>query len=208
MNDARLRSPATARNRQPILEVLQQALPARARVLEVASGSGEHGVYFSAAMPGWEWHPSDTERGALASIDAWRAHAGLTNLYAPIRLDVTGEWPASTFDAVVAINLVHISPWAVTRALMAGASDRLVRGGFLVLYGPYKQEGRHTAPSNEAFDTDLRARDPSWGVRDLEAVVAEAQEHGFTLDHVVAMPANNQTVVLRLAGKPNDNAET
>lgn len=198
MQNARLRSPAAARNRQPILEILQQALPAEARILEVASGSGEHAVYFGGAMPGWQWHPSDPDPEAVASIDAWRRHAGTTNVCAPVRLDVVaGDWPRGTYDGVVAINLVHIAPWAVTEALLTGAAQRLRDNGALILYGPYKRAGRHTASSNEAFDADLRARDPRWGVRDLDDVEAAARAHGLTLEHVAELPANNLAVVFR-----------
>ncbi|SEK29615.1 DUF938 domain-containing protein [Halomonas daqiaonensis] len=201
MNDPRLKSPAVARNRQPILEVLQNVLPVRARVLEVASGSGEHAVYLAGARPGWAWQPSDPNPRALASIDAWREGTGQPNLAAPIRLDVTDHdsWPKGSFEAIVAINLIHISPWAVSEALMASAGDSLVPGGVLYLYGPFRRDGQHTAPSNEAFDADLRARDPRWGIRDLTAVTAEAERCGLGLERVVAMPANNLSVVFRRA---------
>lgn len=196
MTDPRLHSPAVARNRQPILEVLQQVLPERARVLEVASGSGEHALHCAAAMPGWAWQPSDPTPEALASIAAWRERAGRSNLAAPIRLDATDaeSWPAGPFEAIVAINLIHISPWEVAGALMARAGERLVEAGTLYLYGPFRRDG-HTAPSNVAFDASLRRRDPRWGVRDLEAVTAEAGRHGLTLEDVVEMPANNLSVV-------------
>jgi cyclopropane fatty-acyl-phospholipid synthase-like methyltransferase len=197
MTDTRLKSPAAARNRQPILEVLQQVLPQEARVLEVASGSGEHAAHCAAAMPGWQWQPSDPDPMACRSIAAWRRHSGVANLRQPIALDVTGEWPDQAFDAIVAINLLHISPWQVAEALLARAGEHLSDDGLLYLYGPYKRQGRHTAPSNAAFDADLKGRDPRWGVRDLEAVVAEAESHGFRLERVVEMPANNLSVVLR-----------
>ncbi|AXY41354.1 DUF938 domain-containing protein [Halomonas sp. JS92-SW72] len=197
MSDSRLHSPAAARNRQPILEVLRQVLPERARILEVASGSGEHALYCAGAMPGWHWQPSDPTDEALASIAAWRETAALPNLAAPRHLDATEPdgWPAESFDAIVAINLLHISPWAVTEALMARAGERLVPGGVLYLYGPYRRGGEHTAPSNAAFDASLRRHDPRWGVRDLEAVVAEATCRGLELARVVDMPANNLSVV-------------
>ncbi|NWN82773.1 MAG: DUF938 domain-containing protein [Halomonas sp.] len=197
MTDPRRYTPAAARNRQPILEVLQEALPERARVLELASGSGEHAVHCATAMPGWMWQPSDPTSGALASIAAWRDQAGLANLAEPLRLDATAAdtWPAGPFEAIVAINLIHISPWAVTEALMARAGERLVRGGVLCLYGPYRRGAGHTAPSNAAFDADLRRRDPRWGVRDLERVVAEAEGHGLRLRATVEMPANNLGVL-------------
>ncbi|MCA1769934.1 MAG: class I SAM-dependent methyltransferase [Halomonas sp.] len=199
MNDLRLQSPATARNRQPILEVLRQVLPDSARVLEVASGSGEHALHCAADMPSWIWQPSDPNPRALASIAAWRQQAGLPNLAEPVRLDVTDfdSWPAGPFEAIVAINLIHISPWAVTEALMAGAGSVLVPGGVLFLYGPFRRGGLHVAPSNAAFDADLRRRDSRWGVRDLEQVTAEAERHGLTLERLVEMPANNLSVVFR-----------
>ncbi|MDR5892690.1 MULTISPECIES: DUF938 domain-containing protein [Halomonas] len=197
MHDLRRQSPAVARNCRPILEVLKQRLPERARVLELASGSGEHALAFATAMPGWQWQPSDPAEPALASIAAWREAAALPNLAAPIRLDVTapGDWPQGPFDAVVAINLIHISPWAVAEALMARAGERLVPGGVLYLYGPYRRGGAHTSASNAAFDADLRRRDPRWGVRDLEAVAAEAERHGLALQRVAEMPANNLSVL-------------
>ncbi|WP_223111499.1 DUF938 domain-containing protein [Billgrantia pellis] len=203
MQDAscrRMQSPAAARNRQPILDVLSRVLPEQARVLEVASGSGEHGVHFARAKPGWIWQPSDPNPEARGSIAAWREHAELGNLLEPMPLDVGGVWPAGPFEGIVAINLIHISPWEVTEALVAQAAERLVEGGVLFLYGPYRRDGRHTAKSNAAFDVDLRARDPRWGVRDLESVVAEAQPHGFMLEQTIEMPANNLSVVFRRHG--------
>lgn len=217
VGDMRLKSPATARNRDPILAVLRGHLPSQARVLELASGSGEHGVHFTQAMPGWEWQPSDTEPRALASIDAWRRYSQQAgqdtepeagqqsnraeNLLAPVALDVTASWPSelqtTSFDAIVAINLIHISPWRVTEALMRQAGEYLNDNGVLFLYGPYRRHGQHTAPSNQAFDADLRARDPSWGVRDLESVEVEAAANGLVLDRVVEMPANNLSVIFR-----------
>ncbi|MBZ0331324.1 MULTISPECIES: DUF938 domain-containing protein [Halomonas] len=197
MDNARLKSPAAARNRQPILDVLQDVLPEKATILEVASGTGEHGVYCAGAMPGWEWQPSDPNPHARRSIEAWREHAGLPNLLPPMSLDVTTVCPAGPFDAIAAINLIHISPWEVTEALMACAGRRLTEGGVLYLYGPYRRAGRHTSPSNEAFDADLKARDPRWGVRELESVTEEAERHGLVLERVVEMPANNLSVVLR-----------
>ncbi|WP_416140766.1 DUF938 domain-containing protein [Halomonas sp. HK25] len=198
MIDPRLHSPAAARNRQPILEALAQVLPGRARVLEVASGSGEHALHCAAAMPGWIWQPSDSTPEALASIAAWREQAELPNLAEPIRLDATvpDSWTAGPFEAIVAINLIHISPWAVTEALMARAGERLVPGGVLYLYGPYRRGGQPTSPGNAAFDADLRRRDPRWGVRDLDEVTAEAARHGLALARLVEMPANNLSVVL------------
>lgn len=205
----RLKSPSTARNRAPILSVLREYLPVKAQVLELASGSGEHGVHFTQAMPGWQWQPSDTEPEALASIEAWRRHClkevspseRHENLFAPVALDVTAPWPTewlnTQFDAIVAINLIHISPWRVTQALMQRAGEYLSTGGVLVLYGPYRRGGQHTAPSNQAFDANLQARDPAWGVRNLEDVQAEAGANGLVLEEVVDMPANNLSVIFR-----------
>ncbi len=197
MTDSRLQSPAVARNRQPILEVLREVLPARARVLEVASGSGEHAVHFAGAAPGWIWQPSDPHPRALASIAAWSEVARLDNLLKPLLFDVTGEWPAERFDAVVAINLLHISPWTASEALMAGATGCLAPGGVVVLYGPFRREGCPTAASNAAFDADLRRRDPQWGIRDLAEVEEEAQRYGLLLAQVLPMPANNLILILR-----------
>ncbi|MDI4636861.1 MULTISPECIES: DUF938 domain-containing protein [Halomonadaceae] len=204
--DSRLSSPAVARNRAPILDVLAPALREaasacgsdRLRLLELASGSGEHALYFSQALPWVDWQPSDPSTEAVASVRAWRAAEGPANLAEPLTLDVTRRpWPLESIDALVAINLVHISPWAVTEALMAEAGVRLPSGGLLFLYGPYRRDGQHTAPSNEAFDASLRTRDPRWGIRDLEAVLACARSEGLALEKVVEMPANNLSVVLR-----------
>lgn len=194
----RLSAPAAARNAAPILDVLRTALPARGTVLEIASGTGQHAVHFAAALPDIDWQPSDADPRARASIEAWREHAGLANLRAPLELDVRSEpWPIEAVDAIVCINMIHISPWEAAIALMKGAGARIAPGGALVLYGPYRRDGAHTAPSNEAFDADLRARDPAWGVRDLEAVEALARAEGFVCEAVVPMPANNFTVVFR-----------
>lgn len=204
MNDSqdldihRLTAPAAVRNAAPILEVLRGALPARGMVLEIASGTGQHAAHFAAALPGIVWQPSDTDPRARASIAAWRVHTGLANLRAPLDLDVRREpWPVDAVDAIVCINMIHIAPWEAAVALMKGAGARIAAGGALVLYGPYRRGGAHTAPSNEAFDADLRARDPAWGVRDLEAVEALAQAEGFACEAVVPMPANNFSVVFR-----------
>lgn len=194
----RLTAPAAARNAAPILEVLRGALPTRGTVLEIASGTGQHAAHFAAALPGIEWQPSDADPRARASIAAWRAHTGLANLREPLDLDVRREpWPVDAVDAIVCINMIHIAPWEAAVALMKGAGARLAAGGALVLYGPYRRGGAHTAPSNEAFDADLRARDPSWGVRDLEAVEALALAEGLVCEAVVPMPANNFSVVFR-----------
>jgi SAM-dependent methyltransferase len=197
-SDARRSSPSTARNRDPILAVLRRVLPAQGLVLEIAEGTGEHAVHFAAHLPRLQWQPSDPDPDARASIDAWRASAALSNLLPSIALDVTADpWPVARADAIVCINMIHISPWAATEGLMAGAARLLPRDGVLFLYGPYRREGRHTAPSNEAFDQDLRRRNPAWGVRDLEEVAALAARNGLDLKEVVEMPANNLSVVFR-----------
>ncbi len=197
--EPKLSSPATARNREPILAVLRRVLPAQARVLELASGAGEHAVYFAAAEPGWIWTPSDPDPDACASVAAWAAGEGLANLQAPRAIDVgAGDWglePDARYDALVCINMIHISPWEATLGLMAGAGRWLRAGGLLYSYGAYKRGGRHTAPSNESFDSWLKARDPRFGVRDLEAVQEAARAHGLALVESIEMPANNLSLV-------------
>ena len=190
-------SPATARNREPILEVLKPRLAAGARVLEIASGAGEHALFLAAGLPGVSWQPTDRDPDALASIAAWRAQAGLPNLAAPIRLDAAdaATWPSGAVDAIVCINMVHISPWAATEGLMAGAGRLLSPGGKLVLYGPYLEADVPIAPSNLSFDESLKVRDPAWGLRDLADVVALAEAAGLRFAERIAMPANNLIVV-------------
>ncbi|MGH6782841.1 MAG: DUF938 domain-containing protein, partial [Sphingomonadaceae bacterium] len=196
--DARRHAPATARNRDPILAVLRAALPASGLVLEVASGTGEHAVHFAGALPGLIWQPSDPDPTALASIHAWAESARLPNLRPPLLLDATApEWPIAHADALVCINMIHISPWTATLGLLAGAARILPAGAPLILYGPYTRAEVDTAPSNLAFDADLKARNPAWGLRDLADVTAVARDAGFTREDVVEMPANNLTVVLR-----------
>ena len=195
--DPRRFAPATERNREPIAQVLGGVLPARGRVLEVASGTGEHVVHFARAFPDIVWQPSDPDPGALASIAAWKAEAGLGNVLEPIRLDAAATWPAVEADAILCINMVHISPWAATEGLMRGAGEMLKPGAPLILYGPYRRAGVPTAPSNEAFDASLRARDPEWGLRTVEAVAAEALAQGLELERLVEMPANNLTLAFR-----------
>lgn len=198
MSDPRRSAPHVARNAAPIAEVLKAALPERGLVLEVASGTGEHIVHFARTFPKLLWQPSDAEPAALRSIEAWRADAGLFNLLPPMSLDArAAAWPVAEADAMICINMVHISPWAATAGLMRGAGRLLAAGAPLYLYGAYRQAGVETAPSNEAFDADLRARDPGWGVRALDEVVAEAERNGLALDTVTPMPANNLSVVLR-----------
>ena len=199
--DQRLYHAHVARNRDPILDVLQRVLLPRGLVLEIASGSGEHAGYFAKALPFLKWQPTDPDAQALASIAAHRAAAGAANLLAPLKLDVTAErWPVERADAIVCCNMIHIAPWAACEGLMAGAARALSSGGILYLYGPYKIGGRHTAPSNQAFDADLRARNPEWGIRDLDDVTALAASHSFVLAETVQMPANNLSVIFRRAG--------
>ena len=201
MTTAARNAPAAARNREPIFHVLREWLPQPGRVLEVASGTGEHAVWFSGAMPGITWQPTDRDAEALASIAAWRDGAGLANLLPPVLLDASAPetWSAARVDAVVSINMIHIAPWSATLGLMAGAGRVLAPGGLVFLYGPFTEGGAHTAPSNLAFDASLRERDPAWGVRDLDAVAAVAAEHGLALAARVAMPANNLSLVFRRA---------
>src|SRR5258708_1965838 len=193
-----LAAPAVARNRDPILAVLQDVLPAGGTVLEIASGTGEHAVHFAAALPHLTWQPTDPDAQARGSIAAHAGASRLSNLLAPLELDAAAPvWPVTHADALVSINMIHISPWRATQGLMAGAARVLPAGAPLYLYGPYRRHGQHTAPSNAAFDESLRARDPEWGVRDLDEVVALAAEHGLALQRSVAMPANNLSVIFR-----------
>jgi SAM-dependent methyltransferase len=198
--DVRQYAPAAARNREPIWNVLQRHLPAQGLVLEVASGSGEHAVHFARASgPQVVFQPSDPDADARASIDAWVAASGLQNIRPAIALDASVEpWPIAGADVVLCCNMIHIAPWAAAVGLVRGAASVLPVGGLLYLYGPFRREGRHTAPSNEAFDRDfLRARNPEWGVRDLEAVAALAQEAGFAPPLIEPMPANDLSVLFR-----------
>ena len=197
MADARLFSAACERNRGPILAALRRVLPPAGEVLEIASGTGMHAVHFARHLPHLTWRPSDADEAALASVRAWRAAEGAFNLAPPVRLDVTADaWPVDRADAVFNANMIHISPWATTEGLLRGAARVLPAGGPLVIYGPFRVGGAHTAESNAAFDRSLAARDPAWGVRDLEAVVALAEERGLELRERLPMPANNQLLVL------------
>ncbi len=195
MSDA-LFSPAAARNAPPIAELLKRVLPSSGLVLEIASGSGEHAAYFARALPALLWQPSDPDEAARRSIVAHARTAGLANLRSPLAIDATrAPWPAARADAVIAINMIHIAPWDATIGLMAGADATLPDGGVLYLYGPFRENGAHTAPSNAAFDDSLRARNASWGVRDIEAVAAAGRAHGLHLVERVAMPANNLSLI-------------
>jgi hypothetical protein len=193
-----LTSPSVARNREPILAVLRRVLPERGHVLEIASGTGEHAVYFAAALPNLLWQPTDQDPLALRSIAAHRADSGLANLAPPMRLDASApDWPVSHADAVLAINMVHISPWSATEGLMRGSERILPLSGILYLYGAYKENGGHTAPSNAVFDESLRVRHPDWGVRDVGDVARLADTHGLVLVERIPMPANNLSLVFR-----------
>jgi SAM-dependent methyltransferase len=196
-----LTSPSTARNRGPILEVLRSRLPDRGVVLEVAAGAGEHAAHNAAALPGLQWRPTDRDPTALASIAAWREHVGTPNLLPPLRLDAADpdSWPPGPFDVVVNINMVHIAPWAAAEGLMAGAGRVLAPGGLLFLYGPYIESDVATAPSNVAFDFDLRRRNPDWGLRRPGEVRTLAARHGLRFAERIAMPANNLSLFFRRA---------
>ncbi len=194
----RRHAPATLRNRDPILAVLRRVLPAEGTVLEIAAGTGEHALHFSSALERVSWLATDADPDAVESIAAWREEQGPPNLLAPMLLDVTSpRWPIGTVDALFCANMIHIAPWSACLGLLAGAGRHLAHGAPLVLYGPYRLQARHTAPSNEAFDRDLRARDPRWGVRDLDEVLDAAEHEGLAFEERVEMPANNQTIVLR-----------
>ncbi len=192
--------PAPERNKEPILEVLMRVFPRSGCALEIASGSGQHAVHFARALPELVWQPSDVDPENLASIRAWVHEAKLPNLRDPLRVDVLeGDWglPERSVDAVFNANMVHIAPWACCLGLMRGVGHTLRSGGVFVLYGPFKIDGVHTSESNERFDASLRARDASWGVRDLSAVSEQAAHHELVLVERVQMPANNQSLIFR-----------
>ena len=220
---ARRSAPAALRNREPIADVLADWLPRSGLVLEIASGTGEHVIHFAERFPALEWQPSDIHPDALSSIRAWRAFAGLSNVREPVVLDASApDWPVreadavlsinmdsdscddrktagkGTFDVVLNLNMVHISPWSAALGLLDGAARVLKYGGALILYGPWLQAGVETAPSNLAFDQQLRERDPEWGLRRLEDFEAAASERGFALEQARAMPANNLMLLFRL----------
>ena len=196
--DARRFAPAVARNKAAIMEALARHLPGPGLVLEIASGSGEHALHFAAHFPALSFQPTDPDTAALASIAAWRAEAQIPNLLPPLALDVMADaWPVQKADAVLCINMIHIAPWEATAALMRGAARVLPRDGILFLYGPFKQSGQHTTPSNAEFDAGLRAQDAQWGVRDLGAVAEIASAAGFAAPVVEEMPANNLSVIFR-----------
>lgn len=190
-------APAAERNKQPILEVLCETLPASGTVVEVASGTGQHAAFFARELSHLVWQPTDRDETALASIQAWVEDAGLPNLRSPIRLDVLEQpWPIAKCAAILCTNMIHISPWRATLALLAGAAEHLASGAPLVLYGPYVIDGE-TADSNIAFSQRLQAEDPEWGVRELRAVERAARQVGLDLDRIVPRPANNHVIVFR-----------
>lgn len=195
-------APATARNSGPITEVLAKELPEEGLVLEIASGTGEHAVFFAQHFAGLTWQPSDANPDALASVEAWRIEAGRDNLLSPLALDAASPfWPIDHADAVVCVNMVHIAPWAATVGLFAGAAKLLAAGATLILYGPFIEASVDTAPSNIAFDRDLRERDAAWGLRQAEMVDEVARQRGFARTARHEMPANNIILVYRRAGQ-------
>ncbi len=201
MADARQYSAPAERNCRPILDVLRQVLPGRGLVLEIASGSGQHAAFFAPQFPDLIWQPSDADEAARRSIAAWAEATGCPNLRPPIALDAAqAAWPVTRADAVVCINMVHISPWRSTLGLISGAARVLPAGGVFYLYGPFKREGQHTAPSNAAFDADLKARNSEWGVRDVGEMAAVTAAQGFGPPVIIPMPANNLSVVFRRSG--------
>lgn len=198
-DDPRLYAPSTARNREPILAILRPHLPSKGLVLEIASGSGEHVTFFAqSCSPDLIFQPTDLDPSARASTDAWTKTLGLPNVRPAIELNAgSANWPVTSADAMININMVHISPWTATEGLVQGAARILPAGGVLFLYGPYRVGGRHTAPSNEAFDADLRRRNAAWGIRDVEAVTDLAMSNGFAAPIIEQMPANNLSLVFR-----------
>ena len=198
--DRKQYAPATERNRQPILEVLQKVIPKEGNILEIASGTGEHACFFAPYFSPRQWIPSDPDRLLRLSIEAWRQDCKSDNLQIPLDINVTlSDWDEkidhSAIAVIIAINLIHISPWSACQGLMKGVGKILHSGGILYLYGPYKQEGKHTAPSNEAFDQSLQFRNPEWGVRNLEDVVELAEKHQLNLHKIIPMPANNLSLI-------------
>jgi SAM-dependent methyltransferase len=196
--DGRCVAPAAERNKAPILDVLRRVLPPRGLVLEIGSGTGQHVAHFAKALSQLSWQPSDPDTENRRSIALWSRVEELGNVRAPLALDVRARpWPIDAADAIVCINVVHVSPWAATLALFDAAREMLPPDGVLFLYGPYRRGGRHTATSNEKFDADLRAHDPEWGLRDVDELAEVAARAGFVLAEIVDMPANNFSLVFR-----------
>lgn len=202
-HDGRLDAPACERNREPILQVLSQVLPDHGLVLEIAAGTGQHAVFFSAAFPHLAWQPTDAKASHLASIDAWadayRADGVALAQLRPARALNTQDlpWTFLRADAILCVNMIHISPWEATTALMQGAGDILPVGGVLITYGPYTIEGAQTAPSNATFEKWLKDKDPRYGIRDIADVTAEANRNGLALEKTIPMPANNFSLIFR-----------
>ena len=194
-------SPAAERNKDPILTVLSRVLPSSGLVVEIASGTGQHVVHFARALPRLDWQPSDPDPTLRDSIRAHTAAQELDNVADPVDLDVLSEqWPLERADAVLCSNLIHIAPWPATEGLLRGASLLLESRAPLIVYGPFMRDGRHTSTSNERFDASLKHRNPAWGIRDLDVVCRLARRHQLECDEIVAMPANNLTVILRKCG--------
>jgi SAM-dependent methyltransferase len=202
--DGRQFSPSAARNSRPIREVLEKVLPRSGIALEIGSGTGEHIVCFANALPGLLWQPSDPDPASRASIAAWIAAEGLANVRAPVAIDVReavwGVEDEAPFGALISLNMIHIAPWQAALGLLAGAGRLLRPDGMLYLYGPFMRSGAHTAPSNAAFDADLKRRDPHWGVRDTDDLVREAAPHKLELREVIEMPANNLSLAFVKSG--------
>lgn len=203
--DARRSAPAASRNREPIAEVLAEWLPESGTVLEIASGTGEHAIWFAERFPYLVWQPSDAHPDALASIAAWGEASGLSNVQQPLVIDASGsDWPVDRADAVLNINMAHISPWSASLGLIEGAAKILPKDGSLILYGPWLKDEIETAPSNLSFDADLKRRDPAWGLRRVEDFAAAAAANGFELAEWRRMPANNLMILF----KPAENRRT
>lgn len=190
-------APATERNRDVIAETLARVLPTEGLVLEVASGTGEHAVHFAKLFPALTWQPSDPDPIALASINAWRADSNVPNMRPAMLLDASADWPIAQADAVVCINMTHISPWAATVGLLRNVARLLPPSAVLFIYGPYKQRDVPLAESNAAFDASLRQQNAEWGLRYVEDIAEEAHKFGLRLDPVIAMPANNLSLIFR-----------
>lgn len=195
--DVKRHAPATERNRDVIAETLARVLPVEGLVLEVASGTGEHAVYFAKRFPALTWQPSDPDPIAIASIDAWRADSKVPNVRPAMRLDASADWPIAQADAVICINMTHISPWAATVGLLHKAARLLPQSAVLFIYGPFKQRGVPLADSNAAFDISLRQQNSQWGLRYVEDIAEEADKLGLRLDQVIYMPANNLSLIFR-----------
>jgi hypothetical protein len=196
--EAKRFAPATERNRDAIVKVLREHLPANGIVLEIASGTGEHIVHFAAAFPQLLWQPSDYDEAGLASIAAWSAESGCKNILPPVRIDASASnWPVGSVAAMLCINMIHIAPWEAAKGLFAGAGHILAAGSPLYLYGPFREANVITAESNEAFDASLKLRNPAWGLRHLDDIAALAEQNHFMLDRRIDMPANNLSLVFR-----------